>query len=86
MLIGTLVGTLSAIIFYFLILPSLMKMKGDFILSFDSCSKRKKKEIEGIDNPLQIELEVEETVEEKESETFVDMAEVMWQPYMYNFN
>ena len=59
----------------------MMKMKGDFVLSFDSCSKRKKREVEGIDNPLQIELEVEETVEKKEAETFVDISEseVSWQ-------
>ena len=51
------------------------------MLSFDSCSKRKKREVKGIDNPLQIELEVEETVEKKEAETFVDISEseVSWQ-------
>ena len=62
LLIGTSVGILSALLFY-TVLPSLVRMKGELKLTFDICTK-KRKEVEGIDNPVAFELQEDGVVQE----------------------
>ena len=62
LLIGASVGILSALLFY-TVLPSLVRMKGEFKLTFDICTK-KRREVEGIDNPTAFELQEDGVVQE----------------------
>ena len=68
LLIGMLVGAVSALIFYFLIINKLINMKGDLKLSLDSFYK-KERDLAGIENPVVIDEELEvskETVKTEE--------------------
>ena len=79
-MVGSLVGILSALLFY-LVLPSLVRLKGELKLTFEICRKNRR-EAEGIDNPVMLQLQKDAgeredtTVEEKlDSEFSVDTAE-----------
>ena len=68
LLVGVLVGAVSAFIFYFLIINKLIEMEGDLKLSLD-IFKKKKREVTGVDNPMGIEEESAVTGETKKEGT-----------------
>ena len=79
-LMGTVVGLVCAVVFFFVILPCLIKMKGDLKVSFDLCMKKKRKTEEDPKEQV-VEIECEDSCENSatlpiiERDEFIDESD-----------
>jgi len=72
-LMGIIAGTVCAVVFFFVVLPYLMKMKGDLKVTFNLCTKKKNKEEEPKEQKL--ELEIEDGIESSASLPIIEKDE-----------
>merc|ERR1719347_353334 len=76
---GAVVGLIFAVLFFFVILPYLIRMEGDLKVSFSFCSKKKKQDEEPKEQTVDIESDIIDEKEESlpiiEKDDFVDESD-----------